>query len=103
MANSPCHSPVNILVTGGCGFIGSNFINNIFHKLPQSRIVNLDKLILNSDCTNVAKEIRESSRYKCVLVDLHNRPILGAILEENKVRIKLINFKENDEYTKRNK
>jgi FlaA1/EpsC-like NDP-sugar epimerase len=31
--------PQNVLITGGCGFIGSNFINYIFDKWPNSRFV----------------------------------------------------------------
>ena len=33
-----------ILVTGGCGFIGSNFVRLAFERLPDARIINLDKL-----------------------------------------------------------
>ncbi|HWI41217.1 MAG TPA: dTDP-glucose 4,6-dehydratase, partial [Verrucomicrobiae bacterium] len=33
-----------ILVTGGCGFIGSNFVRLALRRLPGARIVNLDKL-----------------------------------------------------------
>ncbi|MGK2906889.1 MAG: NAD-dependent epimerase/dehydratase family protein, partial [Desulfuromonadales bacterium] len=33
-----------ILVTGGCGFIGSNFVRLVLHQLPEARIINLDKL-----------------------------------------------------------
>ena len=77
------HSIRNVLVTGGCGFIGSNFVNFIFHKWPQARIVNVDKLILNSDCTYVASEVRESSRYQCVLADIKNHHVLTQLLEQN--------------------
>jgi len=34
----------NVLVTGGCGFIGSNFLNYMVKKYPQVRFVNVDKL-----------------------------------------------------------
>ena len=38
------YSPNNILVTGGCGFIGSNFINYYKNKYNNIKIYNLDKI-----------------------------------------------------------
>ena len=43
----------NILVTGGCGFIASNFINIFHQKFPQHKIINLDKLDYCSNIKNV--------------------------------------------------
>ena len=34
----------NVLVTGGCGFIGSAFLNYMLPKYPDTRFINLDKL-----------------------------------------------------------
>lgn len=81
------HSPLNVLVTGGCGFIGSNFINHIWRRWPAARIWCVDKLILDSDCTNVAPEVRngEGGRYRCVLADIRNRAVMARVLDENKV------------------
>jgi len=80
------YNPSNILITGGCGFIGSNFLNYIFDKWPNSKFVNVDKLILNSDCNYVDSKIRNSDRYKCVLTDIRNTKILESVLVENEVR-----------------
>uniref|UniRef100_A0A915NJV1 NAD(P)-binding domain-containing protein n=1 Tax=Meloidogyne floridensis TaxID=298350 RepID=A0A915NJV1_9BILA len=74
------HTPSNILITGGCGFIGSNFLNYIFDKWPNSKFVNVDKLILNSDCNYVDSKICNSDRYKCVLTDIRNTKILESVL-----------------------
>ena len=41
------------LITGGCGFIGSNFINYILNKESHSFVVNVDKLDYCADVTNV--------------------------------------------------
>uniref|UniRef100_A0A915N0H8 dTDP-D-glucose 4,6-dehydratase n=1 Tax=Meloidogyne javanica TaxID=6303 RepID=A0A915N0H8_MELJA len=79
------HTPSNILITGGCGFIGSNFLNYIFDKWPNSKFVNVDKLILNSDCNYVDSKIRNSDRYKCVLTDIRNTKILESVLVENEI------------------
>uniref|UniRef100_A0A1I8BMB2 NAD(P)-bd_dom domain-containing protein n=1 Tax=Meloidogyne hapla TaxID=6305 RepID=A0A1I8BMB2_MELHA len=84
------HIPSNILITGGCGFIGSNFLNYIFNIWNNTKFVNVDKLILNSDCNYLDSTIRNSDRYKCVLTDIKNTKILEKVLEENKVRVDTI-------------
>ena len=43
----------NVLVTGGCGFIGSNFINIMKERYPEIKFVNLDKLDYCSNLYNV--------------------------------------------------
>uniref|UniRef100_A0A8R1TK37 NAD(P)-bd_dom domain-containing protein n=1 Tax=Onchocerca volvulus TaxID=6282 RepID=A0A8R1TK37_ONCVO len=78
------YTPRNVLVTGGCGFIGSSFVNYIFQVWPQTNIVNIDKLILNSDAHYVNEEIIESSRYKLFTTDIRNCALIERILNENK-------------------
>uniref|UniRef100_A0A0N5APU0 NAD(P)-bd_dom domain-containing protein n=1 Tax=Syphacia muris TaxID=451379 RepID=A0A0N5APU0_9BILA len=73
------YKPKKVLVTGGCGFIGSNVVNYIFHAWKDADIVNYDKLILNSDAGNVSSEIINSPRYTLVLADIRNRDILKSI------------------------
>lgn len=79
------HVPRNVLITGGCGFIGSNFVNFAFNYWPKCRILNLDKLILNSDINYVSEEVRKSDRYELILADIRNSEIVGEVLNENKV------------------
>ncbi|KAK6103698.1 NAD dependent epimerase/dehydratase family protein [Brugia pahangi] len=79
------YTPRNVLVTGGCGFIGSSFVNYIFRTWPQTNIVNIDKLTLNSDVFYVNEEVIESSRYKLVTADIRNCALVGRILNENKI------------------
>lgn len=43
----------NVLITGGCGFIGSNFVRYFYHQRPQSRIVNLDLLTYAGNLENL--------------------------------------------------
>ena len=61
----------NILITGGCGFIGSNFVRLALDKLPDSSIVNIDKLTYAGNPANL-KDIEENSRYKFVHGDICN-------------------------------
>lgn len=78
-------APRNVLITGGCGFIGANFVNFAFDYWPESRIVNLDKLILNSDINYVSGKVRNSDRYQLALADIRNSAVVTDILNENKV------------------
>ncbi len=53
----------SILVTGGCGFIGSNFINHFFQKNPDSKIVNIDAIYYCADENNVKESVRNNPNY----------------------------------------
>ncbi|VDO33737.1 unnamed protein product [Haemonchus placei] len=79
------YEPHNVVITGGCGFIGSNFVNYIHDAWPNCRFVNVDKLILNSDTYNVSEQVRNSPRYKLALADIKNRKAMRSILEENQI------------------
>jgi len=56
---------VKLLVTGGLGFIGSNFIRYMFKANPEIRITNVDNLSLGSNPRNLA-DFRRDSRYRFV-------------------------------------
>ena len=51
-------SNINVLITGGCGFIGSNFINYYCKKNPDIKVINFDALYYCADVNNVNKEPR---------------------------------------------
>lgn len=53
---------MRILVTGGCGFIGSNFIRYILKKYPDYEVVNLDALTYSGNLENL-KDISKDKRY----------------------------------------
>ena len=44
---------LNILVTGGCGFIGSNFLNYMVHKYPNYNFLNLDIMYYCASLDNI--------------------------------------------------
>lgn len=77
--------PKNILITGGCGFIGSNFINYIFHKWDKTNFINVDKLILNSDARYISDDVIFSGRYKLITCDIKNSIIIKQALVDNQV------------------
>jgi dTDP-glucose 4,6-dehydratase len=74
----------SILVTGGCGFIGSNFIRLALGSLPDSRIVNLDKLTYAGNLANLA-DLDENQRYKFVLGDICDHDLLGKLFAEEQI------------------
>ncbi len=53
---------MRLLVTGGCGFIGSNFIRHVLEEHPEDEVLNLDKLTYAGNPENLA-EVQESPRY----------------------------------------
>src|SRR3990167_7616568 len=58
-----------ILITGGCGFIGSHFIREFLRKHSDFRVVNLDKLTYSGNPDNL-KDISKNRRYKFVKGDV---------------------------------
>jgi len=60
---------MRFLVTGGCGFIGSNFIRHVIEARPDWEIVNLDKLTYAGNPANLA-DLRRSPRYRFIRGDI---------------------------------
>ena len=71
----------NLLVTGGCGFIGSNFINYYFYNKKDVKIINLDAMYYCANELNIKEEIRNSDRYHLIKGNLCSIDLLNHILE----------------------
>lgn len=69
----------SILVTGGCGFIGSNFIRYMLSKYPY-RIVNFDKLTYAGNLENL-KDIASDERYTFVKGDIANKADVAKVFD----------------------
>ena len=69
-----------VLVTGGCGFIGSNFIRWLHRTDPLLEIVNFDLLTYAGNLENLA-DLAESSRYRFVKGDIAEPAEVAAVLE----------------------
>ncbi len=80
----------NILVTGGAGFIGSNFINYILNKRDDYFIVNLDKLTYAGNLENL-KEVESKKNYTFIKGDIVNAELVNYIFEKYKIKY-VINF-----------
>jgi dTDP-glucose 4,6-dehydratase len=75
---------INLLVTGGCGFIGSNFINYIFSK-KKYNIFNFDAMYYCADETNVNTEIRESKNYTLIKGNLCSEDLVNHVLKTHNI------------------
>lgn len=69
-----------LLVTGGAGFIGSNFIHYWLKKYPNSRIINLDKLTYAGNLENL-RDIEDDSRYEFVHGDICDRDMVFDLFQ----------------------
>ena len=76
---------VNLLITGGCGFIGSNFINYYFPKGNISKLVNLDAMYYCANKNNVQKSIQKDKNYVLVEGNLCDELLIKKTLVEHKI------------------
>ncbi len=77
-----------LLITGGCGFIGSNFIHYVLAKYPEYRVVNLDKLTYAGNPANLI-ELADDDRYRFVEGDICDPATVGPLVAEADI---VVNF-----------
>jgi len=75
-------NPRTILVTGGAGFIGSNFIAYLLRQHPADTIVNLDVLTYAGNLENL-KEMENNPRYSFVKGDIRDRDLVHDLFAEH--------------------
>ncbi|MFP3845925.1 dTDP-glucose 4,6-dehydratase [Priestia filamentosa] len=80
---------MNILVTGGAGFIGSNFIQYMIETYPAYFIVNYDALTYAGNLENL-KEIHHE-HYTFIKGDINNRELLDTVVKEHEIDV-IVNF-----------
>ena len=79
------YNEVNLLVTGGCGFIGSNFINYYFPKNNITKLVNIDVMYYCAKEENVDENIRKNSKYVFIHGNLTDDDLVKTILIQHKI------------------
>lgn len=76
---------VNLLVTGGCGFIGSNFINHYFPKGKVDKLVNLDAMYYCASVDNVEDTIRSNKDYLFIEGNCCDDKLIKTILYDHNI------------------
>lgn len=79
-----------ILVTGGAGFIGSNFVRMVLSEQDDCFVVNLDKLTYAGNLENLAG-FETCANHKFIKGDICDGPLIEKIIDENKIEA-IINF-----------
>ena len=80
----------SILITGGAGFIGSNFVRHMIEKYSEYRIINLDVLTYAGNLENL-KGIEENLNYRFIKGDIRDRELVEKIFEEENIEY-VVNF-----------
>ena len=81
---------MTIIVTGGAGFIGSNFIFHMLGKYPEYRIVCLDKLTYAGNLSTL-KDVMDNPNFRFVRADICDREAVYRLFEEEHPDI-VVNF-----------
>lgn len=81
---------MNILVTGGAGFIGSNFVHHILGKYPKYKVINYDLLTYAGNLENL-KDVEKNPNYVFVKGDINNRALVDYLVKTHKVNV-IVNF-----------
>ena len=75
---------MNILVTGGAGFIGSNFVKYMLEEHPDYNIINLDALTYAGNLENL-KDIVDDEKYTFIKADIRDREKIEEIFKEHHI------------------
>ncbi len=75
---------MNVLVTGGCGFIGSNLVRLLLAERPGWKVVNLDKLTYAGNAENLA-DLVGSGAYRFVRGDICNGELVAEIFRSERI------------------
>ena len=81
---------MNILVTGGAGFIGSNFVRHMVETYPNYSIVNYDLLTYAGNLENL-KDIESHENYTFVKGDINNRELVDHSVKYHNIDV-IVNF-----------
>src|SRR4051812_19783298 len=74
-----------ILVTGGSGFIGSNFVRHIYHKYPDYRILVVDALTYAARTENGPNGAAKTDRYEFWYGDVRNGELMDSLVSQSDI------------------
>lgn len=78
----------NILITGGCGFIGSHFIRYLMRKYPEYQVINVDKLTYAGNKNNL-KDVETNENYKFIKGDICDSEVVFSLVKDCDI---IVNF-----------
>ena len=78
------YRPKQVLVTGGAGFIGANYVRHLLAADPQVRIVNLDLLTYAGSLDNLAG-LPHDGRHRFVHGDIADQPLVESVLRDHAI------------------
>src|SRR5262245_28765674 len=81
---------MKILVTGGCGFIGSNYVQYVLETHSGDSVVNLDKLTYAGNLENL-QALEGNPRYHFIKGDICDRPTVEEIIRQHSID-SIVNF-----------
>lgn len=76
----------SILITGGAGFIGSNFVHHWCNQYPNDHVIVLDALTYAGNRQNIAS-LEDRENFKFVQGDICDRPLIDNLLKEENINI----------------
>lgn len=79
-----------ILVTGGAGFIGSNFVKHIYHKYPDYRIIILDMLTYAGNISNLPVDFNKNNKHERIVFwygNVKNGELVDSIVSQSDIVI----------------
>jgi dTDP-glucose 4,6-dehydratase len=80
----------NLLITGGAGFIGSNFVHHVLGKYPDYRVVVYDKLTYAGNLDNL-RDVADDPRYTFVQGDIRDAEQVDQVMREHNIDT-IVNF-----------
>ncbi|EML1598385.1 dTDP-glucose 4,6-dehydratase [Burkholderia cenocepacia] len=79
------YRPKHVLVTGGAGFIGANFVRHLLESDPQISVVTLDLLTYAGSLDNLGYDLPGADRHRFVLGDICDRPLVESLLRDHAI------------------
>lgn len=71
-----------VFITGGAGFIGSNFLKYMFHKYPNYQFLVLDSLTYAGNLDNISDDIKFSSRFRFFYGSITNQSLVDFLMNQ---------------------
>src|SRR5690606_22927721 len=82
-ASAASHKARTVLVTGGAGFIGSNFVRFVLQQRPTWRVVNFDALTYAGNLANL-RDVENDPRYVFIHADIRDRDAVAAAIADHR-------------------